>query len=226
MVAHNRPWLVELVGPAGAGKSTLARALRARDSRVHTDLCLWGLPRRLLVTSGLGLTSAVFSAAAGRRPLRSVEILQMARLGALRRAIDGAMNQGYRMILLDEGPIFGLTWFEVFHARNGDPGWSPWRKQAVRDWASRIDAVVQLDAADEVLAQRIKEREQGHLVKYLPDAQIREFSDRYRVGFDRIIAELTDNGRPAVLHLRTDQASAPEAAARLLASLGSLRSGH
>src|SRR5262249_55048839 len=105
-------------------------------------------------------------------------------------------------------------------------GWASWRQRVLRDWARRIDAVVHLDADDAVLAHRIKERVQEHMVKYLPDDQIRQFNDRYRVAFDRVITELTTNGRPGVMHIGTDHGNSARTAAFLLSSLGKLRDGY
>src|SRR5437899_6608279 len=45
------PIVVELVGLAGVGKSTLSRALSQRDNRLRARLGVWHLPAPLLVGS-------------------------------------------------------------------------------------------------------------------------------------------------------------------------------
>jgi hypothetical protein len=200
--------LVELVGPAGAGKSTLARAFPTGDPAGWNRLSIWGLPLPLLMNSAVTLVPTVLKALVGGRPLRPAEIAQMVRLGALQLAVERSTNGPARWIVLDEGPVFGLTWLEVFFERNGDPGWSEWRRETVSAWSERLDAVVRLDAADPVLAHRIRARPQDHMVKDRSDEEIFAFLARFRRAYDRVLAELSAGGRPVVMHLHTD-ASAP-----------------
>jgi len=211
--------VVELIGPAGVGKTSLARALEALDPRMRGGLCVWGLPRRLLFESGSGLAAPVARAALAGRPLRPAEVAQMARVGALARAVDQAAAVGRGRLVLDEGPVFALAWLEVFFGRNGDPGWAEWRADALRAWAGRLDAVVRLDAADPALAARIRGRAKPHMVKHRSDREIFAFSARFRRALDRVAGELEATGRVALVRLRTDAGAMPETAARLRALL-------
>lgn len=203
-----RSRLVELVGPAGAGKSTLSRAFPTGDGGRWTRLSLWGLPAPLLLASAVALIPTVLRALVGGKPLRMAEVAQMIRLGALARAVERSAAAA-PWIVLDEGPVFGLTWLEVFFGRNGDPGWQSWRLRTLDGWARRLDAVVRLDASDPVLAERIRGRLQDHMVKHRPDDEIYRFSARFRVAFDRVLADLSARGGPVVLHVATDQAAPP-----------------
>jgi hypothetical protein len=200
--------LVELVGPAGAGKSTLARAFPGGERGRWNRLSIWGLPFPLLMNSAVTLVPTVLRALFGGKPLRPAEIAQMVRLGALQLAVERTASGQDRWIVFDEGPVFGLTWLDVFFGRNGDPGWSEWRCETLRAWSDRLDAVVRLDAADPVLAHRIRARLQDHMVKDRSDDEIFAFLERFRQAYDRVLAELSAGGGPIVMHLQTD-ASAP-----------------
>ncbi|HXV85057.1 MAG TPA: hypothetical protein VD793_00080 [Gemmatimonadales bacterium] len=213
-----QPRLVELVGPAGAGKSTLARALPARDWDM-AGLTLWGLPRRFLLAAALALIPTAARAALRGRPLRWGELVQMARLGALRREVRRTVARGDRLILLDEGPVFGLGWLEVFFPRNGDTAREAWRHRTVRTWAACLDLVVQVDAPDSVLADRIRTRAKPHMVKHRPDDEVFGFTARFRRALDHAVADLKHAGRVRVLGLRTDGASAGDHATRLRCAL-------
>ena len=81
----NGSLVVELVGPAGVGKTTLAQKIRRVDARVHVGLSVWGLPRARLIRGALGLVPTIVMAVLRRRRLRWVEITHMIRLEALRR---------------------------------------------------------------------------------------------------------------------------------------------
>ena len=222
--APHRPLVVELAGPAGAGKSTLAHALAAlaTDGR---QLAVWGLPRMALLAGAARVVPAALSAARSGRPLSSGELAQMVRIDALRRIVDRACGTTGDVVVLDEGPVFGLSWFEVFHRRNGDPGWAGWRRRAVRAWARRLDAVVYVDAEDAVLASRIRTRAKAHPVKDADDPVITDFTRCFRNAFARVLDELKDAGRVPVLRLRDHTSDPARAAVRLRAALEDLRHG-
>jgi hypothetical protein len=194
--------LVELVGPAGAGKTTLARVLPARDPRIAVAPGVWRQPRRWLAVSALLLIPTVLAALLGGRPLRWPEIAQMIRIDALRRATRARRRDG-RVLVLDEGPVFALSWLDVVYGRNGDPGYAAWRRRALAGWGRGLDAVVRVDADDAVIMRRIRERAKDHVVKHRTAADITDFTVRYRRAFDRVLAELTPHG-VRVVAVRTD----------------------
>jgi len=220
-----RPRVVELVGPAGAGKTTLARALPGLVPDVRAGLTLWGLPRPLLLAGALAVMPAVAAAARGR-PLRGAAVRQMIRLGALRHALERAAAGGARLIVLDEGPVFALSWLEVFHARDDDPAWRQWRRRALQEWGGRLDVVVRLDAADSVLAHRIRTRAKPHPLKQSPDAEIFHFLACFRRAFDQVIGELAGFGHLRVLELDPGGDPPGGRAARLRDALEEVPSGH
>src|SRR6266542_4825235 len=135
---RSRPWLVELVGPAGAGKSTISDAIPLRDPTVR-DLSLYGLPTGFLLLSGLALLPTLLVSALSRHPLKPEEIAYMIRLGALLRTVRDLARRGYRLILMDEGPIFALSWFEVNASRNGERWLTRWRRRVLTEWGSELD---------------------------------------------------------------------------------------
>lgn len=227
MKRPGRAVIVELVGPAGAGKSTLAEGISTTDKTVLAGLGLWGLPRPDLLRSALALMPTIIAAAlgGGRSRLRWGEAAQMIRLGALRRVLRREVTQ-HRVILLDEGPVFALSWLEVFFARNGERVPGAWRRRAIADWATLLDVVVFIDASDSTLAQRIRTREKPHMVKASSDAEISGFSAGFRKAFDRVIGELEKTGHVIVEALRTDQDPVEQNESRLVAALQRLHYGN
>jgi len=227
-VSRGRAVVVELVGPAGAGKTTLAQGVSNRDGSVRAGLSLWGLPRQQLLESAVALLPTIVGSLFRSAPKRLTwaEIAQMIRLGALRRVVRRESTK-HRVILLDEGPIFALSWMDVFFARNGDRAAPPgWRRRMVTDWASLLDVVVFIDASDSTLAQRIRTREKPHMVKDRSDEEIYGFSAGFRKAFDRVVAEMSKAGHLVVDALRTDKQPQDETASRLMTTLQRKRNGH
>ncbi len=197
------PRLVELVGPAGVGKSTMASTLPGLDPEVARGPNLWGLPRSLLLTSALELTPTFLAAAISGHPFRPAEMGQMVRLGALRRAVERSGTGDGEAVLIDEGPVFALAWFEVFYGANGDPWRKRWRGRERETWARRLHAVVRMDAPDTELARRIRQRAKEHMVKNSSDDEIQDFTRRFRAAYDDVLSDMAQRGSLRVGDVRS-----------------------
>ena len=213
--------LMELVGPAGVGKSTLARAMMGRPDA--TPGTIWGLPVLPLLGNGLRLIPT-FSGLwlHSGSPLWS-ETRHMVRLQTLRRALGRIEPRPRELVIFDEGPIFALTWLRGFghEALRQEPS-AEWWRSATREWASVIDAVVVLDAPDHVLAQRIRARSHPHEVKELPDPEIARWMARFREALDWVLSEMARHGGPLVIRLSADR-PAEQIAAQLSTALNERR---
>ena len=224
-MSRQRAVVVELVGPAGVGKTTLAHSVSTADPTVRSGLSLWGLPRRRLMHSALALLPTILGATFHRTPLRAGELAQMIRLGALRSVVEDEAGE-HRVIILDEGPVFALSWLDVFFSRNGERVPASWRRRVVAEWAGLLDVVVFIDASDITIADRIRTREKPHMVKGLPDEEIFGFSAGFRRAFERAIGELAQAGHIVVDTLKTDAGPVDENTAQLMAKLQKRRNGH
>jgi hypothetical protein len=207
--------VIELVGPAGAGKTTLAHRLGASREAPRRRLSLWGLPRWALLASAVALVPSMVAAASRGRPLRGSELAQMIRLDALRRVVRREVRRE-GTLLLDEGPVFALSWLEVVFRRNGDPTLAAWRRRIVADWASLLDAVVRLDASDAAIAHRIRTRAKSHPVKHAADAEIYRFTAEFRRAFDLVLGDLAAAGSLEVMQLDTEGEPLDQSVHRLL----------
>ncbi len=188
-----RPRLVELVGPAGAGKSTLAAQLPARVPGLRNGPSVWGLPRLDLLRAALELLPVTARAALSGHPFLPAELAQMIRLTGLRGALERQAT-GADVILLDEGPVFALAWLEVFFEANGARQRNEWRRKAREEWAGLLDGVVRVDADDRLIVRRIRSREKPHLIKHSPDDVILGFTQRFRDAFDQVIEQMSTGG--------------------------------
>ena len=201
-----RPRIVELVGPAGAGKSAVA----ARLAREPGVLCtsMWQVP---LTELAWGTVQSVPSSLELMRragaPL-SREVRHIARMRALLNYLDRDGLARYRLVVVDEGAVCTLAWLRVIgHPIFSGDRAAAWRAYVAGLWAATLDGVVRLDASDDVLGRRLRGRAKAHILSNAPDAQVAAFSTHYRAAFDQVLADLGRYGTLSTRDFRTDEAS-------------------
>ena len=211
--------LMELVGPAGAGKSLLADRLRARGDVVRASV--WNLPRVLILESALRSFPVLVRMCVATRAFPRAELEQIVRLNALRLFVRRRVG-GASVVVLDEGPVFALSWLRVFgHPRIQNGRLEPWWRRTLADWAGVLDRVVMLDAPEPVLVSRIRGRQKPHdIFRQMTDAQILDLIARYRTAFDGVLAALTAGGRPELLTFAAADGSTERLGDAVLAPLG------
>ena len=219
--------IVELVGPAGAGKTTVGEVLtrragdgkaRVRVTQYHACPSVWGLPRPLVTAGALRALPAMAALVRCARALPWEEMKMLIRLAALDQFLardgDGALT------VLAEGPVFALSWLRVGgHRCITDGRFDAWWHRALDHWASRLHAIVLLDAPDPLLAHRIHAREQPHRYKDRSEQEIYQFSTVFRSAFDWVLAGLAARGGPRVVALASNGVTPGELATRILTAL-------
>nr|MBA2244796.1 hypothetical protein [Gemmatimonadota bacterium] len=94
-----------------------------------------------------------------------------------------------------------------------------WERTLAR-WAKSLDLLVVLEASDEVLYQRIRSRNQKHLLQGRGWTEARSFFLRARMQRDLILAGLQrQKNAPAVIHIDTGSTEVPALAAQLRETL-------
>jgi hypothetical protein len=213
-----RPLVIELVGPAGAGKSSIARALSVRCRGLRTSI--WSLPVPLLLLNGARLVPTLLALHRESRSIFWEESKHLIRMRTLHQTLARVAAIDHPLVVLDEGPVFALSWLHVFGREalwNGCA--ETWLPQTLQQWVRSIDAVVVLEVSDSVLARRLRNREKPHLVKHKTDGEIYRFSARFRVAFDQVISDLTAEQGPQVLTIHTAAESPDQIAGMLVHAL-------
>lgn len=208
MGAALSPFLVELAGSAGAGKSTVMTTLLGRDARVERVPVLghtrWA---PLLVWHVLAvLVTLARHRALGRQWSRD-RILTMAYLQALPRVLAGR-----GVVVFDQGPLFFLT-----RPVLRDERLRPWWERTFRRWNGLLDLVVLLDAPDPVLVERINLRSKEHRIKGRDDEAALAFVAEGRAAFDQALAACRP--APATLRLDTSRLAPDEVVDAIVAAL-------
>lgn len=216
------PVVVELVGVAGAGKSSIASALVARDGALRarppvSRRLYWATVPALLPTF-LSLHWPPWAP----RGVLTKEMKRILRVQALHRLVRSTTDG--RTILFDEGPVYMLARILVFGGeRIRTHAFARWWRSAIAQWAQAFAAIIWFDASDDVLASRLHTRRQWHPLRGAPDQTVRAFFASYRDAFRRVLADLEAAGGPQPWIVATDRPSVERTAQAVLARLHSLR---
>ncbi len=207
--------LLELVGVAGAGKSTLLRTLKQRDGRLATELSVDKLQRvELLIRHTARFLPTFLRHLPRGRWLSWHELRLMAYLEAWQRAVAGDRTSA---MVFDHGPIFQLVQLREFGPPLvAGPAFGAWWNAARRAWANALDLVVWLDAPDTVLFPRIAGRDQRHVVKQMPFATAAELLRSYRLGYERLLGEMSQEGHFHLIRFDTSRVTPEEIADEVL----------
>ena len=203
--------IVELVGLAGAGKTTLSRVMRQCDEKI---LIAPELELRKMEHIPIFVRHARFLLPVCLRRCRTSrwftwdEIKAMIYLKAWPRVLRQLASNNGTVILLDHGPVFKLATLNAFGPeRLKSEGFEEWWNNMFKQWAFTLDMVIWLEASDTKLVERINTRRQRHAVKGKSELEAHKFLARYRTSYEQILAKLTAYGGPTLLQFDTSQAS-------------------
>jgi ABC-type nitrate/sulfonate/bicarbonate transport system ATPase subunit len=143
-------FVAEIIGPAGAGKSTLSRALDGRDKTMRTGLSVWDMTPTLLAISFFLMLPTFFSFYRARRLLSWDEVKQLVRLKALDHLLDRETSKHYRTVLLNEGAVFTLAKLHAFGRGVENCWFEKCSDVDFNHWAKTLDAIIWLDAPEDL----------------------------------------------------------------------------
>lgn len=222
---HQPPILVEIIGPAGAGKSTLLCELKRRNRAL--PIFADRLRLRDLRNLPFYLGSALAAMPILLRPpwhdwFSREELSRICYLMGMDRVLQ-RRARGTQILVVDQGPIFELTQLSEFGpARLQAKALAPWWSSRYQQWAPLVSLVIWLDAPDELLIGRIRERAQSHTIKACSDTEARLLLTRYRNRFNHVMAQLKTRSTIDVLTLETASTPVEEVADHALGRIASL----
>jgi hypothetical protein len=207
--------LVELMGPAGAGKSTVFQSLLDRDRTILIRPTL--RHNRYAAIVAVNIVKALATLVRHRAiehedPKEQVRVMMYVQ--ALPRVLPGLGSAGDTAIVFDQGPLFLLTRHNFMDKRL-----SAWWNRMVDTWAPLLDIVVFLDAPDDLLRERIDSREKWHALKGADGRSALDVLRTSRQVYERTLEAVAARpGGPAILRFDTSARSADEIAEAILSA--------
>jgi hypothetical protein len=213
-----RPYLVEVAGVAGAGKSTLTHLLcqgEADCSRAdfihartpeHLAYVAHSLPRLLPILIG------------NLRPrsrLSWAEFKLLVYVSEWHRFLNRKPEYDHGCTLLDQGPIYALVRLKAESKSASVPAFERWWNQKLELWAHQLSTIIWLDTADQVIWDRINERGQRHRTKGAPLDVGRRFLAKYRRLFEEVLDRVSMMGGPEILRFDTSEMGSEQIAEHL-----------
>ena len=221
-IAKEPPLIIELVGLAGSGKTTLAKTLSQKNEQIHIseDIKLRKVHHLIIfIKHALSLLPFLYSQYQSKRGYSWDEIKSVVYLEAWAAEIKKQITNKNTFILLDHGPVFKLAKLDAFGPEISKSGsLSTWSQNMIKQWADTLDVVIWLDAPDEILLERINQRNQKHAVKGKSDQKSLDFIDRYRKSYQEILSQLTSYGGTSLLRYDANQSSAEQIADNVFAA--------
>jgi shikimate kinase len=217
--------VVELVGLAGTGKTTLSKALSQRDERIRIsgDLTLRKVGHLSIFLRQLPfLLPILLHHRPGSRRFTWDEIKSLAYLQAWPGVLRRASSTGEQVILLDQGPVFKLATLHAFgperlKVRDSESWW----QQLFEEWACTLDVVIWLTAPTDILVKRINTRQKRHMIKGRNDQEARQFLAQYQASYEHMLSRLAAQGRTTVVCMDTSQKKIDQVVEEALQSITS-----
>ncbi len=217
----SRQPVVEIIGPAGAGKTTLVRALRERCDRVQPGLRINRI-RYLQFLLGIGvLFLPVFVLRYPRsRWFTWREIRSMVYLKGWHHILGKRSAQADAVTVMDHGPIFRLVILREFGPEiTRSRVYRRWWESVLQQWIATLDSIVWLDAPNEILLERVRDRNVPHALKKKAAEEAQEFLHRYRKCFEYVVTRITESGGPQPQCFDTREMSTVQIADAVLAEV-------
>ncbi len=190
---NKRAKVVEIIGPAGSGKTSVARKLAGDSNSLMTSVS-WHDNKSGLFKVVFRRGFQILSMAVNKIPVETIkEIIGLeTELDILKKHKKNHVLP-CRNVVLEIGPVFKVAKILM----EGKVKHPELVKRMCNKIADIVDLLVWIDAPNDILQLRINSREKQHMMKDQASDSIYEFLENYRKAFSSVISE-SGGGFPVV----------------------------
>jgi thymidylate kinase len=217
---NNRPGIIEIVGLAGTGKSTLFRSLRLRNEEIK----VFPLPKSWFIRSLTKRSNLWLPLWLQRHQLHKEftreELISIGCIEAWLHYIQLQNSRSGDIAVLDPGSVYWLTKLQGYRSRLiGMSAYLRWWEDKFEQWSSALDVIIWLDAPEELCLQRVLGRQEWHHAKHMEANEVLERFRGLRKSYEQIILRMVSRHPKKVFCFRTDQISTEEIVDRIFSEV-------
>jgi|GEM_PF-4705292 hypothetical protein len=209
---NGHPMLIEIVGVAGSGKTTLRTMLHEMDPQID----LVPPPRKSfymipVMKIYMQWFPTYVKLASQTRWFTWHEIKLMCYLENWLPYLRRHSVERDMVVILDPGSIYWLTALKWFGPNlTKTPKFEAWWEEMRLKWMNAIDFIVWLDAPTPLLLERVLDRDEWHESKLLSSEEAARRFDVYRQGYMELVSQYSLKKKDHALVFHTDKTPADE----------------
>jgi hypothetical protein len=128
---------------------------------------------------------------------------------------------GCSAIIFDQGPVYTMVRLqEATPLDRRSPAFLQWWDRTAEFWGRSMDLVIMLDAPDQVLVERVRERSKTHAIKALSGVEARRAIAQERSLYDGTIRRLAADGHAQLARFDSTRDSVGQIVAAVSKRLG------
>ena len=189
----NSSRMVEIIGVAGTGKSTLSSSLYQHDDFKESERLGFNKAKHRIfyIEQILFLLPTFLRHPRNGSGFSRADIKKLVYLNGWHNVLARQGLNDDAIIVVDQGAIFKLATLHQFGPEEiNHKVFNEWWDRVFKQWASSLDTVIWLDGPDDILVERIISRDSWHLVKELSPIEARKFFSDYRLAFEYVMSRL------------------------------------